>query len=576
MVFSSFTFIFAFFLPLIVIMAGFRYCLSQALSTRTVLTTQATPKATATVTASHLETTPSATSETVFTTGTTTYTRSWLSPQQITRSALWLMILASLTFYSWQRPDYLLLLLVSIIINRLLGFQISHKHKQGDTRTKTWLIVAVSFNLLMIAYFKYQNFFIENINALGHTDLPLTDIALPLGISFFTFQQIAWQIDLYQRKVDYGSHTDYLFFVSFFPQLIAGPIVHYRQLVPQIQNPLWLSNRYLIQGFFLFVLGLSKKVLIADTLARYVDPLYASAEQLASNNQLMTAPDAWAAAFGYGLQLYFDFSGYADMALGLALMLGIRLPFNFMSPYQSVSIVQFWRRWHITLSHFLRDYIYIPLGGSKKGIARQYYALLLTMLLGGLWHGAGWAFVLWGGLHGISLIVNHAWQRLSPWKLPALIGWLITFILVMVYWVPFRAESFEVSLHIWHSMLVGSSAGLDSHSLTQHLLHWLHDWRILFAANLPLFTGEGINAIYQLWLERLINQHPASIWLYIAGAGFIACILPSSFYWMRVWPQYSQSKLKMTLTGVYCFILLAACLKSMLLSPEQVFLYFNF
>ena len=557
MVFSSFTFIFAFFLPLIIIMAGLRYCLSYSLTT-------------APLSKASLHSTQPLTTESI------TGSALWPTAQKITLLALWLIILASLIFYSWQRPDYLLLLLASITANRVLGFQITRKQSQSKLSAKTWLITAIAFNLFLIAYFKYQNFFIENINALGYTDLPLTDVALPLGISFFTFQQIAWQIDLYQRKVDYGNHTDYLFFVSFFPQLIAGPIVHYRQLVPQIQNPLWLQNSYLTQGLFLFVLGLSKKVLIADNLAGYVDPLYASAEQLALHNQLMSAPDAWAAAFGYGLQLYFDFSGYADMALGLALMLGIRLPFNFMSPYQSVSIVQFWRRWHITLSHFLRDYIYIPLGGSKKGIAKQYYALLLTMLLGGLWHGAGWAFVLWGGLHGISLIINHAWQRLSPWRLPTLAGWLVTFILVMVFWVPFRAESYNVSLHIWHSMLISSSAGSNSHSLIQHLMHWLHDWRVMLAANLPLFTAEGISAIYQLWLDRLINQHPASIWLYITGASIIACTLPSSFRWMRAWHQLSQSRWKMALTGAYCFLLLIACLKSMLLNPEQVFLYFNF
>ncbi|WP_313473440.1 MBOAT family O-acyltransferase [Stutzerimonas kunmingensis] len=349
------------------------------------------------------------------------------------------LVLASLVFYAVWDWRLLGLLLVSIVANYLLG-QLVAKH-----RSKGWLALAVAGNLGLLAYYKYAGFLFAFIPASTGWN-----IVLPLGISFFTFQQIAWQVDLYRGKI--GRPEDplrYVFFVSFFPQLIAGPIVHARELFPQIDTG-WLRRSLPWQlGLSLLAVGLVKKVLLADSLAPGVGSLYSRA----AAGELLAAPDVLLAAFSYGLQLYFDFSGYADMAMGLALLFGIRLPVNFRSPYQSGSIIEFWRRWHITLSHFLRDYLYIALGGNRRGAVRRHANLMVTMLLGGLWHGAGWQFVLWGGLHGAMLVINHRWRRLSSWRCPRPVGVVLTLVAVMLAWIPFRADSLATAARMYSGLL---------------------------------------------------------------------------------------------------------------------------
>lgn len=369
------------------------------------------------------------------------------------RRALLLWIAAaSMVFYGYWNPAHLPLLLGSIAANYTLGVAIA---RSGADRTKLRLVwVGAAFNLALLGYYKYRNFLLESAAGVMGEGMALEALALPLAISFFTFQQIAWLVDLRRGRVKIDGPLQYVFFVSFFPQLIAGPIVHYREIMPQVRRAGWLrfSGDLFAVGAFLFAVGMAKKVLLADAMAPAVDTVYAAGAQ----GQAVSALHAWGAAFGFGLQLYFDFSGYADMALGLAAMLGLRLPVNFWSPYKAGSVIGFWRRWHITLSRFLRDHVYIPLGGSADGLPSRLRNLMITMLLGGLWHGAGWTFVLWGGLHGVMLSINHAWRRLAK-SLPDVprlrplavaVGFVLTFVGVMLAWLPFRAPDFATTAHL--------------------------------------------------------------------------------------------------------------------------------
>ncbi len=364
--------------------------------------------------------------------------RAW----RLERPALAMLVITSLVFYGMWSWRYLGLLLVLIVINFVLGkLQV---RRRGEPQAKIWLTVAVAFNLGVLCYFKYAGFFFGFLPSAASWH-----IILPLGISFFTFQKIAWHVDLYRGRLqDTGSVLQYSFFVCFFPQLIAGPIVHARWLFPQIAAG-WFNRPLPWQlGLSLLTLGLIKKVLLADPLAPGVATLFNTVQ----NGGALAAPDVLLAGLSYGLQLYFDFSGYADMAIGLGLMFGIKLPANFRSPYKSASIVEFWRRWHITLSTFLRDYLYIPLGGNRNGRLRANANLLITMLLGGLWHGAGWQFILWGGIHGLLLVINHYWRHLSGWRLPHPFGVALTLLVVMLAWIPFRAESLTTSLHMFQGL----------------------------------------------------------------------------------------------------------------------------
>lgn len=364
------------------------------------------------------------------------------------------LVLASLFFYAWWNPMYLLLLGTSVLVNYLLGRMLYKK----PSRIK--LVVSVSFNLLILGYFKYANFFVDNLNLALTTNIHLETIILPLAISFFTFQQIAYLVDCYRQITQEHSFIHYCLFVTFFPQFIAGPIVHHKEMLSQFtSNSTWrFSFDNLSVGMTIFIIGLFKKVILADGVTVFSDPVFAAAD----SGEILHPLDAWGGGLAYTLQLYFDFSGYTDMAIGSAKIFGINLPMNFNSPYKSGSIIDFWKRWHITLSRFLRDYVYITLGGNRKGKTRKYINLFITMILGGLWHGAGWNFVIWGGLHGFYLIINHSWYFIRntlgmPEKTRSVIGkglaWLLTFLAVVIAWVFFRAESLSGAESMLVSML---------------------------------------------------------------------------------------------------------------------------
>jgi alginate O-acetyltransferase complex protein AlgI len=366
---------------------------------------------------------------------------------------LWI-IAASLVFYAaWYLP-YVLVLLGSILVN-FVFLRLALDSKVGTARRYWVVVVGIVANICLLGWFKYAGFFAFNMNVVFGTDFPVGQIALPLGISFFTFQKIALLVDVYRRDVTEVSLLDYAMFVTFFPQLIAGPIVLFPEVHDQYREPgrMRVTPQHCVIGLSIFAVGLFKKAAIADLMATYAGPVFAAAEE---GKKLGTA-EAWTGVLAYTMQLYFDFSGYSDMAVGLAAMLGIVLPFNFVSPYKATSIIDFWRRWHVTLSRFLRVYLYIPLGGNRKGPLRRYINLMIVMFIGGLWHGAGWTFVAWGALHGGYLVVNHLWRTVSA-QLPkpgsaasaALHAgsWLLTFIAVVIAWVFFRADSFAAATAI--------------------------------------------------------------------------------------------------------------------------------
>ena len=364
------------------------------------------------------------------------------------------LVLASLIYYGWWNPDptqawrpwYVLLIVGSCVGNFLSGNYIA-KHRQTSPG-KLILVVGIVLNLLLLGYFKYTGF---AANILQHfTGWPTTvpNVVLALGISFFTFQQIAYLVDAWRGETEEYHFTDYMLFVSFWPQLIAGPIVHHKEMLPQFKREAWKNHRWVdaSAGLSILLIGLFKKVVVADNAAPIASAVFNLAA--ATDGRDPTIVEAWAGAIAYSVQIYFDFSGYSDMAIGSARLFGIRLPLNFHSPYKATSIVDFWRRWHITLSRFLRDYLYIPLGGNRKGKSRRYINLLITMILGGFWHGAGFTYLLWGLLHGLYLCANNAWMffrkkhNIPALPKPVAIG--ITFIFVVIAWVPFRAGTFEL------------------------------------------------------------------------------------------------------------------------------------
>jgi len=365
------------------------------------------------------------------------------------RIAISWLVAASLFFYGWWNPAYLSIIVISMLFNYAMGTALS-----GEGKSKLLLTAGIVINLGALAYYKYFNFFTDNLNALASTNFNIEKIFLPLAISFFTFQQIAYLIDTYRGETREYNFLSYCLFVTFFPQLIAGPIVHHREMLPQFaKNTLYkLSYRHLFIGLSIFTLGFFKKAVLADGTSEYVNLTFMVAE----SNTAITFFAAWAGSLCYAFQLYFDFSGYSDMAIGLARMFGIVLPMNFNSPYKSLNISLFWRRWHMTLSRFLRDYLYIPLGGNRKGKTRQLINLMLTMVLGGFWHGAGWNFALWGFLHGAFLVIHNTWTQLTQSlgiKLPRLIAWWLTFSAVLFAWVPFRAISLDGTFNLWRGML---------------------------------------------------------------------------------------------------------------------------
>ncbi len=370
-------------------------------------------------------------------------------------SMRWLLF-ASFVFYGYWNPIHLPLIAVSVLVNFQLGKWLAPN--QSDRVRWLSILAGVALNLGLIAYFKYFGFFADVLASISGQPVAFEKLVLPLGISFFTFQQLAYLIDAWRGAVPNYSLVEYAFFVMFFPQLIAGPIVQHSDLLSQLEGDERRRLRAddLSIGIVMFVLGLFKKIAIADSCAPYANQVFDSA----ATGSSVAVMQAWVGVLAYSLQLYFDFSGYSDMGIGLGRMFSLKLPLNFNSPYQAVSIIDFWRRWHMTLSAFLRDYLYIPLGGSRGSSYRRYLNLLLTMTLGGLWHGAGWTFVLWGLLHGIYLCINHGWGSLTNrWGWTAArsvvwqgMSWLLTMACVMAGWVLFRSDSLNTAISLWASL----------------------------------------------------------------------------------------------------------------------------
>jgi len=438
-------------------------------------------------------------------------------------AALWLA-LASLFFYGWWNPKFLLLLLGSIAFNYAAGCLIARA--QGTPRSRPLLIAAVSANLLVLCVFKYADFFIGTLEGVSGRAIPHAGILLPLGISFFTFTQIAFLVDVHRGLAREYNFIHYLLFVNYFPHLIAGPLLHHKQMMPQFaqESTYRISAENIAIGLTIFAIGLAKKVLLADSFGAYATPVFDAARDGMQPKLVV----AWIGALAYTLQLYFDFSGYSDMAIGLSRMFGVTMPLNFASPYKAQSIIEFWRRWHMSLSQFLRDYLYVPLGGNRHGKVRRYVNLMITMLLGGLWHGASWTFVAWGGLHGLYLVVNHAWRGLrerfgaaptSPSAGGRVAGVAVTFVAVVVAWVLFRAASFGAA----QSMLAGMF-GLNGIALPETLGR-------LLGARSEAMRAFGITFAGTLH-EIQWSVSPAFCFPLLCAGLFIVWALPNTQQWI--------------------------------------------
>ena len=369
----------------------------------------------------------------------------YLNHKRLTVASKGFLVFSSLFFYSWWNILYLPIILASMLFNYIIGNSLNDTENKRVNQ-KSLLIFGIISNISLLGYFKYTDFFIKNFNLATSSDIELLNLALPLAISFFTFQQVSYLVDSYRQETKEYNFLNYALFVTFFPQLIAGPIVHHKEMMPQFENKRNMLKNYrnIALGLFIFSIGLFKKVVIADIFAIWATDGFDTAITL-------NFFEAWATSLSYTFQLYFDFSGYTDMAIGLALLFNIKLPINFNSPYKATDIQDFWRRWHITLSRFLKDYIYIPLGGNREGEFRTYSNLMATFIIGGIWHGAGWTFVFWGFLHGFALVIHRAWNTLG-FKLWSWFAWLITFNFINISWVFFRAKEWDDAIKVLSSM----------------------------------------------------------------------------------------------------------------------------
>lgn len=484
--------------------------------------------------------------------------------------SLWL-IGASLLFYGWWNPAYLPLLVGSLLFN----YQLARLLAVAGGRRRVLLGIGIAGNLGLLGYFKYADFFARNLNALVGTSWHF-EILLPLAISFFTFQQIAYLVDVAGSGRPEPSLRRYALFVTFFPQLIAGPIVRHDEMLPQLRRRRWrLDPDDLAAGLFVFGVGLVKKVVVADGVAPHADAIFGAAEAGIE----LTLFEAWLGALAYTVQIYFDFSGYSDMAVGLGRMFGLRLPMNFNAPYQAGSIIGFWRRWHMTLSRFLRDYLYVPLGGNRHGARWRHVNLLVTMLLGGLWHGAAWTFVVWGGLHGLYLGINHAWRRFRTrrgWRPGVggppvrLLGWGLTFAAVVVAWVFFRATSLAGAFAMLEAMLGGNGLALSS----------------AFESRAPWLASIGVITFEGMFHHALVPTVDAL--LGVGLALLIALTMPSVYAWLPAgaepFPVYDEvarpsPRRRPTWQPGWRWGMVAGAVLALGVlgvSEENEFLYFNF
>ena len=441
----------------------------------------------------------------------------WYSRRFGVRLRLIALTVASYVFYGYWDWRFTSLMLLSTIVDYIAGQRIDDAQTQRSRRT--WLIVSLATNLGLLAFFKYTGFFASSMNDIsawlgGGQLLPPLSIVLPVGISFYTFQSMSYSIDIFRNEAKPAqSFWHFAAYVSMFPQLIAGPIVRYSELDRQLREvETQPTSLQIATGLQFFVLGLAKKMLIADPVAAEVAPLWADTSQL----DLL---GGWLATLGYTVQIYFDFSGYSDMAVGLGMFLGFQLPQNFDSPYKSRSISEFWRRWHMTLSFWLRDYLYISLGGSRHGQLKTLRNLVITMFLGGLWHGAAWTFVFWGLLHGTYLVVNQLWRKYAPFRLPWPVAWAITMLAVMVGWVFFEAKTFTMATDVLYAMVAGGFSSPVAYAKP-----------MLFVA-----LGMGIALFAKnTWQIRFA---PTPLRAVVLGGLFLLCILrmsePSPFLYFQ-------------------------------------------
>ncbi|MDD3475876.1 MAG: MBOAT family protein [Sulfurimonas sp.] len=467
----------------------------------------------------------------------------YLNSKRLTVASKGFLVFSSLFFYSWWNVAYLPLILSSMLFNYSIGNSLNkdtHERKKSFSK-KSILIFGIAANLFLLGYFKYADFFIENLNLLSGSEIPLMDLFLPLAISFFTFQQIAYLVDSYRAETKEYDFLNYALFVTFFPQLIAGPIVHHKEMMPQFANKWNALKNYknITLGVFIFSIGLFKKVVIADTFAVWATAGFDTATTL-------NLFEAWATSLSYTFQLYFDFSGYTDMAIGAALLFNIKLPINFNSPYKAVNIQDFWRRWHITLSRFLREYVYIPLGGNKKGEFRTYSNLMATFIIGGLWHGAGWTFIFWGLLHGVALVIYRAWSKLG-FKMWRWFAWFLTFNFINIAWVFFRAKEWQDAIKVLSSMF----------SLTYVILPEKLENKLAF------LNQYGIE--FDKWTTNINGSNWTAIWI-IFGFYLILLFKNSMEKKETFMPSIKNS----------CIFIIAFTISFYKLSGYSEFLYFRF
>jgi alginate O-acetyltransferase complex protein AlgI len=478
----------------------------------------------------------------------------WLNRRRlIIAGKVWLVVV-SLFFYAYWDIKYLPLILGSIFLNFAIGTGLAQAHERSlrevqksrhRINRKVVLATGVTANLLLLGYYKYTDFVLGNVNVVFGTSFTLPHILLPLAISFFTFTQIVYLVDSYRGETAEYDLLNYALFVTFFPHLIAGPIVHHRQIMPQFASRWTLALRYsnILKGLFIFSIGLFKKAVIADSFAVWASLGFDSGKPLGFFA-------AWATSLSYSLQLYFDFSGYCDMAIGASLLFNIWLPINFNSPYKALNIQDFWRRWHITLSSFLRDYLYIPLGGNRHGENRTYFNLFITFVLGGLWHGATWMFVIWGAMHGVALVIHRLWSGLER-PMPVVPAWILTFTFVNIAWVFFRAKTLDDASRVLRGMIDFRSAfGHPPASIPTSDLAW---------------GGWFSDILLTFMPANLIGQIPVYLAIFI---GFVLITQKNSME--MVSGPISTPKLSL---GIILFTL---AMYFMLTTTSSVFLYFNF
>lgn len=466
----------------------------------------------------------------------------WLHHKGMEKAALGYLILMSMVFYGYNSIQYLAMLVVSILVNYLLVWLMDKAGRPAGRRLL--LVLGLLYNLGILFCFKYFDFFIENVNALFRTDYHFLRLALPLGISFYTFQQLSYVIDSYRKDCERYSFLEYAAYVSFFPQLIAGPIVYHDELIPQLraEENHHIQYENLCKGLYAFALGMSKKVLVADTLSKVVTVGYANVEML---NGVSTA----LVMICYSLQIYFDFSGYCDMAYGIGFMFNVELPVNFNSPYKAASVREFWDRWHMTLTRFFTKYVYIPLGGSRKGKVRTYVNVMIVFLVSGIWHGANWTFILWGIVNGLGNLFDRFFDPVLQ-RIPRVIRTIVTFCFCTVAWSMFRAESVGQGFQMIGNLRKLGDGGL--HSEVADAFNRIFEVRLLAR------VGLGRMIVAEPWLM------PAAFALIL----ILACMFLRNTQEKANDGRYGAGRIAVTV-GLLIWSILS-------LSEVSEFLYFNF